>query len=78
MYKELQILQMSEILHDLTVIRDRAVTIDQVKDDYDRENVVCVGNKMFDLEIPDVKDINSPDYVNEGEIIEKMVKLVRG
>lgn len=76
-YREKQVAQMSELLHDLTVLKDGALTIDQIVDDYDRENVVEVANKLFDLNVADVKNKRSVKYVAETEIISKMVALVK-
>ena len=66
----------SNLLHDLTVIKDRDITVSEIKDDYTREECLFVANAIFGLGIPEVFDINSTHYLNEVDIIKKMVKCV--
>ena len=74
--KEQTVTNYSNLLHDLTVIKDHGVTISEVKDDYTREECLFVANAVFGLGIPEVYDINSAHYLNEADIIKKMIKCI--
>ena len=72
-----EIRDISEFLWDVYLLKIGEKEIKEMLEDYSREICLLVANRLFQLNIPEVMDINSANYVSEAEILAKLAKAVK-
>lgn len=73
--KEVQ--DISGLLYDLYLVRLGELPAYEVEEVYKRDTCLMVANRLFKLNIPEVVDIRSPNYVSEVEILTRLVKAIQ-